>query len=95
MARRSKRDRHPETLPRRAGLREDELEPGQPSGADQQGDEATGSPDGSTGIAGLPEGDGKPGNAEISDVEPENEPQSGRSGGAVGGTPANKRATGR
>lgn len=81
---------------RRAGKLPDELEPGQDSGAIFKGDEATGSPAGgvaSSGLAGLPQGDGAPGNLEASDgVEDANEPQSGPSGGAVGGTPANKRA---
>ncbi len=87
------------TPQRRAGLRSDELEPGEDSNVDQTGDEATGSPAGglgSSGLAGLPEGDGAPGNAELSDAddEPENEPQSGRAGGAVGGVPARKRSSG-
>jgi hypothetical protein len=82
---------------RRAGQREDELLPGENSDAVQVGDEAAGSPAGgvdSSGLAGLPAGDGSPGDAELLDVEDPNEPQSGRSGGAVGGTPANKRTKG-
>jgi hypothetical protein len=84
--------------PRRAGLLPDELEPGENSGATMKGDEATGSPAGgleTSGVAGLPQGDGAPGNYELSDTENEDEPQSGRAGGAVGGTPVNKRAAGR
>jgi hypothetical protein len=42
----------------------------------------------------MPAGDGGPGDAEFLDVEDPEEPQSGRSGGAVGGTPANKRTSG-
>ncbi len=83
---------------RRAGQREDELLPDENSEVIQTGDEAAGSPSGgigSSGIAGLPAGDGAPGDAELIDVEDPNEPQSGRSGGAVGGTPANKRTSGR
>ncbi len=79
---------------RRAGQRDDELLPGQNSEAIQTGDEASGSPDGGTGLAGLPMGDGAPGDVEQSDREDPDEPQSGISGGAVGGTPANKRSRG-
>ncbi|HEY2838057.1 MAG TPA: hypothetical protein VGJ26_02830 [Pirellulales bacterium] len=82
---------------RRAGQRADELLPGENSGVPQVGDEATGSPAGglaSSGIEGLPTGDGAPGDAELSDVEDPTEPQSGFAGGAVGGTPANKRTSG-
>jgi hypothetical protein len=87
------------TTQRRAGLRADELEPGENSNVEQTSDEATGSPTGglgSSGLAGLPDGDGAPGNAELSDIDQdaENEPQSGRAGGAVGGTPARKRRSG-
>ena len=83
---------------RRAGQRPDELLPGENSESLQKGDEATGSPSGglpSTGLEGLPIGDGSPGNAELSEVEDPDEPQSGFSGGAVGGTPANKRTRGK
>ena len=83
---------------RRAGQREDELLPGENSEVPQTGDEASGSPVGglaSSGIEGLPAGDGAPGDSELSDVEDPSEPQSGFSGGAVGGTPANKRTRGR
>jgi hypothetical protein len=83
---------------RRAGQRPDELLPGEDSEAIQKGDEATGSAAGgvpSSGIAGLPTADGAPGDAETSDIEDPNEPQSGFSGGAVGGTPANKRTSGK
>jgi hypothetical protein len=83
---------------RRAGQLPDELLPGENSDALQTGDEATSSPAGgiaSAGLAGLPQGDGSPGDAELTDVENESEPQSGPSGGAVGGTPANKRSRGR
>jgi hypothetical protein len=82
---------------RRAGQRPDELLPGENSDAAQTGDEATGSPAGglaSSGLEGLPTGDGAPGDAELSDIEDPNEPQSGFTGGAVGGTPANKRSVG-
>jgi hypothetical protein len=85
------------TSTRRAGLLPGELEPGEDSHAPMKGDEATGSPAGgleASGIAGLPDADGAPGNAELSETEDEDEPQSGRSGGAVGGTPVNKRARG-
>ena len=82
---------------RRAGQRPDELLPDENSEVAQVGDEATGSPAGgldSSGMAGLPTGDGGPGDAELSDVEDPQEPHSGRAGGAVGGTPANKRNSG-
>jgi len=82
---------------RRAGQRPDELLPDENSGVLQKGDEATGSPGGgvaSAGLAGLPQADGSPGDAELTDIENESEPQAGRSGGAVGGTPANKRSRG-
>jgi len=82
---------------RRAGQRDDELLPGEGGGVPLVGDEATGSPAGgldSSGLAGLPADDGAPGDAEFLDEEDPNEPQSGFSGGAVGGTPANKRAKG-
>jgi hypothetical protein len=82
---------------RRAGQRADELLPGEDSHAPQVGDEATGTPAGglgSSGLEGLPSGDGSPSDAELSDCENADEPQSGRSGGAVGGTPANKRSSG-
>jgi hypothetical protein len=82
---------------RRAGQRADELLPGENSEVIQVGDEASGSPSGgigSSGMAGLPTEDGRPGNEEFSDIENVNEPQSGRSGGAVGGTPAFKRSSG-
>jgi hypothetical protein len=81
----------------RAGQRDDELLPGEDSDVCQIGDEATGSPAGgldSSGLAGLPAGDGAPGDAEFIDQEDPTEPQSGISGGAVGGTPANKRTYG-
>jgi hypothetical protein len=64
--------------PRRAGQLPDELLPGENSNAPQTGDEATGSPAGgiaSTGLAGMPDGDGRPGDAELNDVEDETEPQ--------------------
>ena len=82
---------------RRAGQRDDELLPGEDSDVSQIGDEATGSPAGglnSSGLAGMPADDGAPGDAELIDKEDADEPQSGISGGAVGGTPANKRTTG-
>jgi hypothetical protein len=82
---------------RRAGQRADELLPGEDSDVPQVGDAATGSPSnglGSSGLAGLPAGDGAPDDADLIDEEDPNEPQSGISGGAVGGTPANNRANG-
>jgi hypothetical protein len=82
---------------RRAGQRPDELLPGENSEVVQTGDEATGSPSGgigASGIAGLPAGDGAPGDSELIDHEDPNEAQAGPSGGAVGGTPANKRSKG-
>lgn len=54
--------------PKNAGQRPDELLPGENSGAVLTGDEATGSPAGglgASGVAGLPSGDGSPGNAEL------------------------------
>lgn len=95
----------PTRPPQLAGQRADELLPGQNSGA-RVGRHAAGTPAGglaSGGLGGTNAGDGSPENAELDDamgngtsdnsgdrVE-DNEPQSGRSGGAVGGTPAGKR----
>jgi len=87
-----------EVSSRRAGQLPDELLPSENSDAPQKGDEATGSPAGgisSSGLAGLPDGDGSPGDVELTDVEDESEPQSGADGGAIGGTPANKRSSSR
>jgi hypothetical protein len=78
-------------------MRYDELAPGQHNDLDQLGDEASGSAEGglgTSGLAGLPAGNGTPGNAELTMEENPDEPQSGPTGGAVGGTPANKRARG-
>ena len=76
------------------------------SSDDMRGD-AAGSPAGglgSSGLGGLPRGDGSPSSHAIEDEVPDSpdddlrdtvegtHPMSGRSGGAVGGTPAGKRA---
>ena len=91
--------------PRLAGQRPDELLPGQDSGARTRDIGAIGTPGGGLaagGLAGANAADGQPderledamahGPADTSgDREDTNEPQSGRAGGAVGGTPAGKR----
>jgi hypothetical protein len=94
---------------RRAGLRADELLPGQSiddNGADDH--HAIGTPGGGLaagGMAGTNEGDGSAEDADlenamssglhdnVGDTIEDDEPQSGRSGGAVGGTPAGKRTS--
>jgi hypothetical protein len=89
-----------------AGQREDELLPGQDSGAVARDVAAVGTPGGGLaagGLAGTNSPDGAPdeqldeamarGYADrAGDEQQPQEPQSGRSGGAVGGTPAGKRA---
>jgi hypothetical protein len=91
--------------PRLAGQRSDELLPGQNSGARARDIGAVGTPGGGSaagGMGGTNAPDGQPderledamayGYADHSgDRENTEEPQSGRSGGAVGGTPAGKR----
>ena len=93
---------------RRAGLRADELLPGESTDADPAGGEnAAGTPGGglaSGGLAGTNAGGGGPDNAELEDAMSsgnydhngdkvdEHEPEAGRSGGAAGGTPAGKRS---
>jgi hypothetical protein len=96
--------------PRLAGQRPDELMPGQDSGERARDVGAIGTPGGGLaagGLAGSNAPDGQPdeqleqamayGFADHSGdiVSQPNEPQSGRSGGAVGGTPAGKRARGK
>jgi hypothetical protein len=95
----------PTRPPRLAGQRADELLPGQSSGS-RMGRHAAGTPAGglaSGGLGGTNAGDGSPENADLEeamgsgpddhsgDSIPDNEPQSGRRGGAIGGTPAGKR----
>jgi hypothetical protein len=91
--------------PKLAGQRSDELAPGQNSGSRSRDRSAVGSAGGGLavgGLAGSNTSDGQPdermedamgsGNRDHSgDVGGEEEPQSGRAGGAVGGTPAGKR----
>lgn len=92
--------------PRLAGQRLDELMPGQNSGSRSRDVGAAGTPGGGSaagGLGGTNAPDGQPdesledamafGSADnLGDTaEQANEPQSGRSGGAVGGTPAGKR----
>jgi hypothetical protein len=98
----------PSPAPKLAGQRSDELLPGQNSGARSGDIGAIGTPGGGLaagGIAGTNAPDGTPdeeleeamarGYADRAGAEQqEHEPQSGRSGGAVGGTPARKRASG-
>jgi len=92
--------------PRLAGQRPDELLPGQNSGAGSREIGAAGTPGGGLaagGLAGTNAPDGEPENGleealafgpadRAGDERQVGEPQSGRSGGAVGGTPAGKRA---
>jgi len=92
--------------PRLAGQRPDELLPGQNSGAGSREIGAAGAPGGGLaagGLAGTNAPDGEPENGleealvfgpadRAGDERQVGEPQSGRSGGAVGGTPAGKRA---
>jgi len=99
----------PTRQPRRAGQRADELAPGQNSGPRSRDAGAIGTPGGgsaSGGLAGANTPDGMPdehledamayGFADHSgDRAATSEPQSGRAGGAVGGTPARKRASGK
>ena len=92
--------------PRLAGQRPDELLPGQNSGAGSREIGAAGTAGGGLAAGGLagtnaPDGEPETGMEEAfafgpadraGDERQAGEPQSGRSGGAVGGTPAGKRA---
>jgi hypothetical protein len=100
----------PSRPPKLAGQRRDELLPGQNSGRQARDRGAAGTPGGGLaagGLAGTNAADGTPDEADLEDamsagihdhvddsVETD-EPQSGRSGGAVGGTPAGKRSRGK
>ena len=92
---------------RRAGLRRDELLPGESADYSIVDDNMSGTPGGgaaSGGMAGSNSGDGSTDDVDIigalgsSDADTngdnleDDEPQSGSSGGAVGGTPAGKRS---
>jgi hypothetical protein len=95
--------------PRLAGQRPDELLPGQNSGPAASDEGAAGTPGGGLaagGLAGTNAPDGEPDDGDdledamafgfedtAGDERQLDEPQSGRSGGAVGGTPAGKRAS--
>ena len=109
MAKFADRDReNPKPGPRRAGLRYDERDPDEPprepgSAQNMAGQAAGGLSVG--GLAGSNYGDGAPNADEASDAfgvglgdnvgkEEDGPPFAGRSGGAVGGTPADKRVTG-
>jgi hypothetical protein len=98
----------PTRPPRRAGQRRDELAPGEDSGAAARDSAAAGTPGGglaSGGLAGTNAPDGMPEGVELEEAMASgrrdhsgdrvatDEPQSGRSGGAVGGTPAGKRVS--
>lgn len=98
-------DREP--APRRAGLRRDELLPGESSEGAAGGRNAAGTPGGglaSGGLAGTNEGDGSYADLEQEDAMSagihdhngdqvdERQPEAGRSGGAAGGVPAGKRS---
>lgn len=100
----------PTRPPKLAGQRSDELLPGQDSGRGARDVGAAGTPGGglaSGGLAGTNIGDGSPDDADLEDAmasgrhdqsaeaEDGNEPQSGRAGGAIGGTPAGKRSRGK
>lgn len=95
---------------RRAGQRRDELAPGEDSGSAARDRGAIGTPGGgmaSGGLAGTNAPDAVPDGGELEDAMTSgpddhsgdrissDEPQSGRAGGAVGGTPAGKRTRGR
>jgi hypothetical protein len=73
---------------RLAGQRRDELAPGQNSGERARDSGAIGTPGGGTAAGGLAGT-----NAAYAVPVTTDEPQSGRSGGAVGGTPAGKRVS--
>ena len=93
---------------RRAGLRSDELLPGESNDADDAGGtHQSGTPGGglaSGGLAGTNAGDGSYDDVQLEDAMgagiydnsgdkvDEEEPEAGSSGGAAGGTPAGKRA---
>jgi len=92
---------------RRAGLRADELLPGESNDGSQTDRSAIGTAGGgfaSGGLAGTNAGDGATSDVDLEEamakgiyddsIDPEelNEPESGPSGGAVGGTPAGKRS---
>jgi hypothetical protein len=93
--------------PRLAGQRPDELLPGQSSGSRSRDGGAIGTPGGGLaagGLAGTNAPDALPDEPlemamargdhdRAGDEQQVDEPQSGRSGGAVGGTPAGKRAS--
>jgi len=91
---------------RRAGLRADELLPGE-SNENSARRDAIGTPGGglaSGGLGGTNSADGAPDDADLEDAmtsgiydhsgdkDETDEPEAGRAGGAVGGTPAGKRA---
>ena len=91
--------------PKLAGQRSDELAPGQNSGARSRDRQAIGTPGGGAaggGLGGSNAPDGQPDERledamaagihdHTGDRDDTDEPQSGRAGGAVGGTPAGKR----
>ena len=99
-----------ETPNHRAGLRRDELLPGETNPASGANDyDMSGAPGGglaSGGMGGTNRGRGDIDNADIEgalggspadtngDNQDTSEPQAGRAGGAVGGTPAGKRSSG-
>lgn len=97
----------PTRSPRLAGQRPDELLPGQNSGAASRDVAAVGTPGGGLaagGLAGTNAPDGLPDELledamawgtedRAGDERQVDEPQAGRSGGAVGGTPAGKRVS--
>jgi RNA polymerase-binding transcription factor DksA len=95
---------------RRAGQRPDELAPGEDSGEQARDRSAIGTPGGGTaagGLAGTNSAYAVPEGTELEDAMASgrsdhsgdrvstDEPQSGRAGGAVGGTPAGKRTRGK
>ena len=95
----------PARNPRLAGQRPDELLPGQNSGGRSKNAGSAGTPGGGLaagGLAGTNAPDGEPeadldramnwgGEDHAGDEQQLSEPQAGRAGGAVGGTPAGKR----
>jgi hypothetical protein len=94
--------------PRRAGQLRDELSPGEDSGAGGREGAAAGTPAGGAALGGMGGTNAPYAVADENELdaalavgrrdaeeelEDPNEPQSGRSGGAVGGTPAGKRVS--
>jgi hypothetical protein len=104
---RERKPARPEPIPPGATRRasDHDLRPGEPAPPNPPDEEAVGTPGGGTevgGLAGTTVGDGAPENVDLErfmgageeQVGDEGPPYAGRSGGAVGGTPAEGRASG-